>query len=97
VRSVVRGHRRAAGTAPAEKAPATAERIIAMALVPGDGLKAILLATSASARSAATLEQSKRHLIPRISDPRSNEPMLTDARDSIFGIGSESRINESGY
>src|SRR5436190_6067509 len=41
VRSVVCGHRRAAGTAPAKKAPATAERIIAMALVPGDGLKAI--------------------------------------------------------
>jgi site-specific recombinase XerC len=41
VRSVVRGHRRAAGTAPARKAPATAERIIAMALVPGDDLKAI--------------------------------------------------------
>jgi site-specific recombinase XerD len=41
VRSVVRGHRRATGTAPVKKAPATAERITAMALVPGDGLKAV--------------------------------------------------------
>jgi site-specific recombinase XerD len=41
VRSVVRGHRRVASTAPTKKAPATAERIIAMALVPGAGLKAI--------------------------------------------------------
>jgi site-specific recombinase XerD len=41
VRSVVRGHRRVARTAPTRKAPATAERIIAMALVPGAGVKAI--------------------------------------------------------
>lgn len=41
VRSVVRGHRRVASTAPTRKAPATAERIIAMALVPGAGVKAI--------------------------------------------------------
>lgn len=39
VKSTVRGHRRAVGAAPRKKAPATAERIIAMAMVPGTRLK----------------------------------------------------------
>jgi len=39
VKATVRGHRRAVGTAPRKKAPATAERIIAMAMVPGTRMK----------------------------------------------------------
>ena len=41
VKATVRGIRRSLGTAPRKKAPATAERIIAMALGTGEGLKGI--------------------------------------------------------
>lgn len=41
VKATVRGIRRSLGTAPRKKAPATAERIIAMALGTGDGLKGL--------------------------------------------------------
>jgi site-specific recombinase XerD len=41
VRATVRGIRRTLGTAPRKKSPATAERIIAMALGTGDGLKGL--------------------------------------------------------
>jgi site-specific recombinase XerD len=41
VKATVRGIRRTLGTAPRKKAPATAERIISMALGTGDGLKGL--------------------------------------------------------
>jgi site-specific recombinase XerD len=41
VKATVRGIRRTLGTAPHKKTPATAERIIAMALATGDGLKGL--------------------------------------------------------
>jgi site-specific recombinase XerD len=41
VKATVRGIRRALGTAPRKKAPATAERVISMALCTGDGLKGL--------------------------------------------------------